>query len=189
MASKQSDNSLPQIRSYAAWYGLWLGICWSASFLLTMAGLTNPFAGNIAFLVGLLSLPLAVWMLRNFGQLIAPLSLTKAWYMAWLMFAAAALITTAVQYIYFAYFDDGRLMQAYTDILSQPEQHDLLQKMLPGQDIDALIDEVLALYSSLSLSQLTLQCFIWNILLATAMALPTGLLSFTRRKKDEGTAQ
>lgn len=188
-SSQQTGISLQQLRSYAAWYGMWLGICWSASFLLTMAGLTNPMAGNIAFLVGIASLPFAVWMLRNFGRFVVPLSLPRAWLMAWLMFAAAALITTAVQYIYFAYFDEGRLLQAYTDILSQPEQHDLLQQMLPGQDIDAMMDEIIALYSSLSLSQLTMQFLIWNLLLATLMAFPAGLLSFTRHKNDESSPQ
>lgn len=173
-----------QTRAYAAYYGLWVGLCWVASFALTMWGLKAPFAGNFGLLVGLCSIPLAVWLLRGFRETIAPLSLRRAWYMAWMMFIGAALLCTAAQYIYFAYLDDGLLVRSYSEMLQQPEMHDMIARMLPGKDVDSTINEALTMFSATPPAQLAIQFLFWNVLLATFVAFPTALFSFSRTKSE-----
>jgi len=175
-----TPSAAQQTRAYAGYYGLWVGSCWIACFSLFMAGLTQPLLSNVGLLVGLASLPLAVWLLRGFRDHVAPLPLRRAWYLAWMTFGAAALLCTAAQYIYFAYIDGGHLMRAYTDMLQQPEVHDMLQQMLPGQDVDALTSQALDAFASTPPSELAIQFLFWNILLATVVAFPTALFSFSR---------
>ncbi len=95
--TKKEYTDSQQSRAYAAYYGLWVGLCWIGSFALTMYGLKEPFAGNFGLLIGLCSLPLAIWLLRGFRELVAPLPLRRAWHMAWMMFLCAALLCTAAQ--------------------------------------------------------------------------------------------
>lgn len=175
-------NTTPrqQSRAYAAWYGLQVGLCWVLSFGLSMWSLREPFAGNFALLIGLASIPFAVWLMRNFRRTVASLSLRRAWHMSWMLFLCAALITTAAQYVYFAYLDGGQLARSYGEIMSDPMYQPLLQQMLPGQDLVALADEITTMLSSTSPSQMAMQLSVWNVLIATVFAIPTTFFSFSR---------
>ena len=179
-----SNSTAQQTRAYAGYYGLWVGACWIACFGLSMAGLTQPLLSNVGFLAGLSSLPLAVWLLRGFREHVAPLPLRRAWHLAWMTFLAAALLCTAAQYIYFAYIDGGRLMRAYTDMLQQPEIHDMLQQMLPGQDVDTLANQALETFASTPSSDLAIQFLFWNVLIATVVAIPVAFMSKDKSKTD-----
>lgn len=172
-----------QTRAYAGYYGLWVGLCWIASFALSVHGLQSPFASNLGLLVGLLSFPLGVKLLRGFGQHIAPLSLGRAWRLSWLMYGAAAMLCTAAQYIYFAYLDGGLLVRSYTDLLEQPEMQDVMTQIL-GPDSQAIAQEALNAFAATPPAQLALQFLLWNLLLATFLAFPTALFSFTRKKPE-----
>ena len=169
-----------QTRAYAGYYGLWVGLLWVLSFGLTIYGLRSPLAGNLGLLAGFCSLPLGIRLLRGFRDNIGPLPLRRAWNMAYLMFLAAALICTAAQYVYFAYFDEGYVVRVYTDLLQQPEVQDLLSKMLRGQDSLAVANEALAVFSSTPPSLLAMQFLFWNVLLATICAVPTALMGRER---------
>lgn len=140
---KTNITESQQTRAYAAYYGLWVGLCWVASFSLFVMGLKQSPVGSLSLLVGLCSVPLCVWLLRGFRESISPLPLRRAWYLAWMTYLAAALLCTAAQYIYFAYIDGGLLVRSYSEMIQQPEMHDMLQRMLPGQDVDTLTSDAL----------------------------------------------
>ena len=177
---KTNITESQQTRAYAAYYGLWVGLCWVASFCLFVMGLKQSPVGSLSLLVGLCSVPLCVWLLRGFRESIAPLPLRRAWYLAWMTYLAAALLCTAAQYIYFAYIDGGLLVRSYSEMIQQPEMHDMLQRMLPGQDVDTLTSDALTAFGATPPAQLALQFLFWNVLLATVLAFPTALFSFTR---------
>lgn len=172
----QAATDANQTRAYAGYYGLWVGLCWVISFGMYIAGLRAPAWGTMGLLVGLLSLPLGVRLLRSFRDQVGPLPLRRAWYLSWMMFLAAALICTSAQYIYFAYIDDGLLVRSYTELLQQPEAQDMLSRMLPGQDTEAMMNEALSLFAATPPSQLAIQFLFWNVLLATIVAFPVALL-------------
>ena len=166
-----------QTRAYAGYYGLWVGLCWAASFGFYMAGLTHPLVSNIGLLVGVCSFPLGVRYLRGFRDHVAPLPLRRAWHLSWMMFLAAAMICTAAQYIYFAYLDNGQLVRSYSEMLQQPEIQDLVTRMMPGQDGLAMMDEALNMFAVTPPSQLAFQFLFLNVLLATVLALPAALMA------------
>ena len=171
-----------QRRAYAAWYGVQVGLCWIASFGLSMWSLREPFAGNFALLTGLASIPLGAWLMRGFQTNIAPLTARFAWHMAWMMFLCAALLTTAAQYIYFAYIDGGLLARAYSEMLNNPVYQPLLEKLMPGQDLETMVNEFTAMLYNTSPIQMTMQLAFWNALIATLFAIPTAFFSFNRKK-------
>ena len=172
-----------QTRAYAGYYGLWVGLCWITSFSLSVLGLSSPMAGNLGLLLGILSIPLGIKLLRGFGENIAPLPLGRAWHLSWLMYGAAALLCTAAQYIYFAYLDGGLLVRTYTDLLELPEIQDLMQQAL-GPNAQTIAQEALTAFAATPPAQLTLQFLFWNLILATFVAFPTALFSFTRKKGE-----
>ena len=182
---KTAITESQQTRAYAAYYGLWVGLCWIASFGLFVMSLKQSPVGSLSLLVGLCSVPLCVWLLRGFRETIAPLSLRRAWYLAWMTFLGAALLCTAAQYVYFAFIDGGLLVRSYSEMIQLPEMHDMLQRMLPGQDVDTLMTEALTAFAATPPAQLALQFLFWNVLLATALAFPTALFSFTRKQEND----
>lgn len=182
----QNITDSQQTRAYAAYYGFWVGACWIICFALFIYGLTVPFVGDLGLLVGLCSLLVAVRLMRGFRDTIAPLPLRRAFSMGWLIFMAAALLTTAAQYIYFAYLDDGLLTRSYSELIQQPEVHEMLQKMMPAADIDALSSEMMTTFAATPPSQLAFTFLFWNTMLATILAIPAALLSYSRQ---EGSTQ
>lgn len=183
--STQNATEGQQTKAYAAWYGLWIGVCWVLSFGLSMWGLKEPFAGNFGLLAGVGSVPLAIWLLRGFNEMISPLSLRRAWHMAWLMFLYAALLTTAAQYIFFAYMDNGLLVRTYTEMIKQPEIQDLMAQLMPGQDANRLFEDAITLFSTTPVSQLSLQFLFWNVILATVLSIPTAFLSYKKKPSSQ----
>lgn len=182
---KREITESQQTRAYAAYYGLWIGVAWVASFGLTMYGFRAPMASSFGLLIGLCSFPLAIWLLRGFREVVAPLPLRRAWHMSWMMFLGAAMLCTAAQYIYFAYIDGGQLVRSYGEMLEQPEMQEIMQRMLPGQDAQAMMQEALDTFAASPPSQLVFQFLFWNVVLATLMAFPTALFSFFRPKENE----
>ncbi len=183
--SKEKDiTEGQQTRAYAAYYGLWVGLFWVGSFALSMWGLTAPLAGNLGLLLGICSIPYAIKLMRDFRDNIAPLTLGRAFQMAWMIFIAASLLCTAAQYIYFAYIDDGRLILSYSEMVQQPEVQEMLKQMLQGQDAEAIINDAMNMFSATPPSQLAIQFLIWNTLLATFCAFPTALFSFSRPQQS-----
>lgn len=183
MSQEKNDKPITegqQSRAYAAYYGLWVGLCWVASFLLSMYGLSHPMASTLGFFIGLCSLPFGTRLLHGFREQVAPLPLRRAWNMAWQMFLCAALLCAASQYVYFAYFDNGLLLRTYTDMLEMPEMQEMLTNMLPGQDGQAMMTEALNVFATTPPSQLAIQFLFWNALLATFFAFPVALFSFSR---------
>ena len=171
-----------QTRAYAGYYGLWIGLCWIASFALTVRGLQSPLVSDLGFLVGIASLPLGIRLLRGFGKDIAPLPFGRAWHLAWFMFGAAALLCTAAQYIYFAYLDGGLLVRTYIELLEKPEMQELM-KMAMGPNGVTMAEEALNTFAATPPAQIALQFLLWNVILATLFAFPTALISYSRKLK------
>lgn len=179
--------SYGQARNYAAQYGVWVGAMWIASFFCYMGGLTRPLLANMGLLVVLLSLLFMGLLLRSFRRRVAPLKFFRAWWMAWLTFLYASLITAIAQYLYFRYLDGGRLLNTYVALFKQPESRQMLAAMMPGQDTDALIQQTLNLLGSLSPIEITIELMMYNIFLGLLLALPVALIGITGRTADPDT--
>lgn len=176
--------SYSKARAYAGQYGAWVGALWIASFCCYMGGLSQPWLANIGLFIGFFSLIFTGILLRGFRRSVAPLSFLRAWWMGWLCFLYASLLTAAVQYVYFRFVDNGRLINAYTTLFEQPENRQLLAAMMPGEDADMAIGQVLELLGSLSPIEITVEWMIYNIFLGFILAVPVALIGITGRRAD-----
>lgn len=176
--------SYGKARAYAGQYGAWVGALWIASFCCYMGGLTQPWLANLGLLIGFISLLFTGMLLRGFYRQVAPLSFFRAWWMAWLVFLYASLLTAVVQYVYFRFIDNGRLINTYSALFEKPESRELLAAMLPEQDPEAAIRQALELLGSLSPIEITFEWMLYNIFLGFILALPVAQIGITGRKAD-----
>lgn len=163
--------------------GFFTGLCWSASFILAMFSLTQPawgFAGNI---LGVLSIWVAGVQLRNMqAQLPSgtePWGVRQRWHKSLVAQLLAALLCTFVQYIYFRYIDNGRLLTALTLVYTDPTYTDTLIQAMP----DFKPQEVLDAISKITLQDLVLNFLVMNSFIALLLSLPTAFVARERKKK------
>lgn len=157
---------------------------WIASFYCYMGGLSQPLLANMGLFTGLLSLILCGTLLRSFRRNVCHLNFLRAWWMAWLIFLYASLLTAASQFVYFRYIDNGRLVNIYTDLLRQPEYKQLMTAMMPGENAEEVTQQALDLISSLSPIEITVELMIYNISLSFLLAVPVALIGITGRKTE-----
>ncbi len=177
------SSLLKQTRAYAAQYGLIVGSMWSASFLMTVYGLSTPLLSDLGLIVGLMSVYVCIRLMRRFDMSVSRLTALTSWRLAWGAYGGAAMVCTLVQYVYFAFLDSGRVVMAYSELVAMPEGHAMLERLLPGQDVDALVGQALDAFAATPPSQIALQLLLLNLIMATVLALPTALIAMAGRKK------
>lgn len=164
--------------------GFYTGLCWSASFILAMLSLTQPawgFAGNF---LGVLSIWVAGVQLRALqAQLPTGQELwgvRHRWHKSLQVQLLAALLCTFVQYLYFRFFDNGRMLTALTEVYTDPTYTEVLKQTMP----ELKPQEVLDVISQITLTDLTMNFLIANSFLAILLSLPT---AFVARLKKNNT--
>ncbi len=173
-----------QARDYAARLGLLAGALWVASFYCSIYGLGDALLGNVGIWLGLIS-PFIVGMnLQTLRRRGIEVPYRRLWYMAWLTFLYATLLTTAAQFIYFRYLDGGHLVNAYSELLQQPEFQQLLGQMLPGEDPAKVTKEFMDAISAISPLDITLTFSIYNLFLSTVLAPFAALIGKFGRKGE-----
>lgn len=162
--------------------GFFTGLCWSASFILAMISLTQPawgFAGNF---LGVLSIWVAGVQLRAMqtqlpsGQ--EPWGVRQRWHKSLIVQLLAALLCTFVQYIYFRYFDNGRMLTALTETYTNPNYTEVMKNTVP----DFKPQEVLDIISQISLRDLALNFLVVNSFLAILISIPTAFVARFKKK-------
>ena len=148
-------TSYRQLRAYAAQYGAIIGMMWIVSFAFYIIGLTRPLLGNIALLVGIMSVVAAGFLIRKFRNEVSPLRFAQSWWMGILTYMYAALLMAVAQFIYFRYIDQGLLVDTYTAVMQQPEAIAMMQSMMPGEDVAQTTVEVTELLQSITPIQFT----------------------------------
>ena len=163
--------------------GFYTGLCWSASFILSMLSLTNPSWGLAGNFLGVLTIWVAGVQLRSFQTLNADMSepwgVRTRWHKSLMVQLLAALLCTFVQYMYFRYFDNGRMLTSMTEIYSDPANIEALKQMVP----DYKPEDMIAMLSQITFSQLTLNFLVINSFLAIVLSLPTAFVARVKNIK------
>ncbi len=166
-----------EARSYCMNYGLLVGLCWSASFVCAMWGQRHPFVGNLGLLIGLLSIYYAGRLIRGYNRESGNSAWLRTWWMSFLTYIFATLLTAVVQYIYFRFIDNGMLLQQTEEVMHLPQYEQLFE----GFDEKA-VQQALSTFTSPT--QLTFRFFSLNILLGLVLSIPTMLIGNTKLKKE-----
>lgn len=161
--------------------GFFTGLCWSASFVLAMLSLTQPvwgFAGNF---LGVLSIWVAGVQLRVFQQMPSeksqPWGIRARWHKSLVVQLLAAVLCTFVQYLYFRYFDNGRMLTALTELYTNPVYTDAMKEAMPEYNPQEVID----LLSKITFTDLTFTFMVMNSFLAIVISIPTAFVARVKK--------
>lgn len=168
---------------YAMLFGTYMGVFWVLKFILFPLGLTIPFL-SFLFLGFTFCVPfLGFYYVRTYRDKICngSIGFMHAWGFTIFMYMFAALLAAVAHYVYFAFLDQGFVVDAYE---SQIEM--LGQSGVPGaEDYAASFKQTLDAVRALSPIDITMQLISMDVLFGSFLALPTALFAMKRKKAPE----
>ncbi len=133
-----------QLKAFARIDGALLALLWIVSFASYILGLSNPLFTLVAVVL-MVSTPFFVAIrLKKFRDegLGGFISLARAWgYSAYVFFYASVLLAL-VQYVYFAFIDQGYIMQTFSKMLSTPESKIVIEQYGMQQTINESLEQM-----------------------------------------------
>ena len=168
------DDVIKSTSHTAAGVALYIGALWSGSFLFTVYGI--PLVGD---LLGLFSLLAMYNTVRNYRALVEDIPFLKCWRLTSTISLYGVLVTGLVQYVYFQYLDNGRLLGNLVSMLEMPELQEYFSQVMPG----ITLDELTGLFESVTVGSMTAQLFLMNLCLSMLVALPVAVLGKLSKAK------
>jgi hypothetical protein len=162
-------NEVPKTMDAAGWMALPIGLMWSASFLCTMYGTERPFLSMLSTVLAIISIYMLYKQLTNYYRLYPSVSWLHILRLSFVTCLLAGLLTDMVQYAYFLWLDNGRLLSILGTSMQNEEYREAWKKMMPEVDLN----EMQKLVQSMTVRDIVLQLAFYNIILA----LPASLLA------------
>ena len=165
----KETKEIPTTTDVAGWMALRVGLIWSVSFLCTMYGTERPLLSTLSTALGLISIYALYKQLKNYRNLYSTINW---WHILRLSFTTcllAGLLTDAAQYVYFLWFDNGRLLSLLASTMQSQEYREAWQKMLPETNLN----EIQEIIQTMTVRDIMQQLVLYNVLLA----LPVSLLA------------
>ena len=162
-------NEVPKTMDAAGWMALPIGLMWSASFLCTMYGTERPFLSMLSTVLAIISIYMLYKQLTNYYRLYPSVSWLHILRLSFVTCLLAGLLTDMVQYAYFLWLDNGRLLSILGTSLQNEEYREAWKKMMPEVDLN----EMQKLVQSMAVRDIVLQLAFYNVILA----LPASLLA------------
>ncbi|MBO7470409.1 MAG: DUF4199 domain-containing protein [Bacteroidaceae bacterium] len=162
-------NEVPKTMDAAGWMALPIGLMWSASFLCTMYGTERPFLSMLSTVLAIISIYMLYKQLTNYYRLYPSVSWLHILRLSFVTCLLAGLLTDMVQYAYFLWLDNGRLLSILGTSLQNEEYREAWKKMMPEVDLN----EMQKLVQSMTVRDIVLQLAFYNVILA----LPASLLA------------
>ena len=119
-----------QLKAFARVDGALLAVLWVGSFACYILGIANPLYSLVA--MGLMVVT-PFFVGRRLGKfrdegLGGVISFGRGWGYSVYVFFYAAILLALAQYVYFAYVDQGYLMQSFSKVLSTPEAKQIVEQ-------------------------------------------------------------
>ena len=162
-------NEVPKTMDAAGWMALPIGLMWSASFLCTMYGTERPILSMLSTVLAIISIYMLYKQLTNYYRLYPSVSWLHILRLSFVTCLLAGLLTDMVQYAYFLWLDNGRLLSILGTSMQNEEYREAWKKMMPEVDLD----EMQKLVQSMTVRDIVLQMAFYNVILA----LPASLLA------------
>lgn len=120
-----------QLKAFARIDGALLALVLVVAFACYVVGLTSPTYGFLA-LLSVVLMPIFVGVrLRRFRDegLEGTISFLRGWAYVALMFFYGGLLFALAQYAYLAYFDHGYMMVVLTDVMTDPQNAEVIKRL------------------------------------------------------------
>lgn len=179
-----NNNEFPY-RAYAMEYGTFLGIAWTAVFFPYTASFRTASAlySLLAFF-GFMSLAIIpfifAWRVKQLQDKGKGLGFFRGCIFALNLFMFACLFTGICEYVYFAFFDNGTLIDSFTKMITDPEIKNAYSQMGMGDTYSQFIDSTKQL-QILSSFQKVEALFNMNIFVSLLMTIPVGLVASLKK--------
>lgn len=177
----KETKELPSTMEVAGWMALPVGLMWSASFLCTMYGTSQPLLSMLGTVLGVGSIFVLRRQLANYRKLNPEAIWLQIFRLAFVTCLLAGLLTDAVQYIYFLLLDNGRLLTQLGNALQSEEYREAWKQLMPGTNLD----EMKQIMQTMTVRDIMLQLVFYNIILA----LPDSLLASIMINKPQTNNQ
>lgn len=168
------------LQRHAMHFGTFMGIYWIAKFVLFPTGLSNPFLMLLFFVLTMVVPFMGYFYARSFRNKICGGSITfmQSWIFMLFMYLFASLLVAVAHYIYFRFFDNGSVMDAYSVLLEQSKNVPGFAEIIEEYKYQDIIDTI----RSMSAIEITMQLLSQNMLYCSILALITA--PFVVKKKQ-----
>ena len=163
-----------QLKAYARQDGFFLAILWIVSFAAYIMGLTNQVLAMAALLMVVMTPFFVASRLKKFRDegREGVISFGRSYAYTIFVFFYGAVLLAVVHYLYFAYMDNGYLVNSFAKMMSTDESKMVLEQYGMTQ----MIDESLAEMAATRPIDYALNILTINISLGFILGVPIGLI-------------
>ena len=171
-----------QLKAYARQDGFFLAILWIASFASYILGLSNQILAMVAMLMVVTTPFFVASRLRKFRDegREGAISFARSYAYTVFVFFYGAVLLAVAQYLYFAYIDNGYLVNSFTKMISTEEG----RAMLEQYGMTKMVDDSLAEMAMTRPIDYALNFLTINITLGFILGLPIGVIMQKRRIEE-----
>lgn len=163
-----------QLKAFARIDGARLALLWVVSFTCYIVGIANPLYGMVAIVL-MVATPFFVsrrlMKFRDEG-LGGVISFGRGWGYSLYVFFYASILLALAQYVYFAYIDQGYMLQSFSEALASSEA----QQMVKQYGAQQMIDESLEQLGQMRPIDYALNILTMNIMVGAVLGLPIAAL-------------
>lgn len=162
-----------QLKAYARQDGFFLALLWMASFACYIMGITNELLGMVALGLAVATPFFVAGRLRKFrdegreGQI----SFRRSYAYTIFVFFYGAVLLAVVQFLYFAYVDNGYLLSSFSRMLSSEEGKQLVTQYGMSQ----MVEESLSELATIRPIDYALNILTVNIMIGFVLGIPISL--------------
>lgn len=169
---------------YAMQLGLAVSGFWSCSFLLCMYTFPSILT-DLGTLLGLASLVYVGLKMRRLYRAEESVTVMRCVWISWYTFMCTVLLTTAVQYVYFAFLDNGRMYARFEAFFNSKEVVQMYEQM-QMQDLLAQMQEVVTQFGQISTKELMMSFMSMNMMIGLLFTVLTVFFLLGARKDKNG---
>lgn len=170
-----------QLKAYARQDGFFLALLWISSFASYILGISNQLLAMLALMLALMTPFFVAGRLRKFRDegRDGLISFSRSYAYTIFVFFYGAVLLAVVQFLYFAYVDNGYLLRTFMTAVSTEEGQQLLQQYGMTQ----MVDESLTEMASIRPIDYALNILTVNIMIGFVLGVPIGLVSYRTVKR------
>jgi len=163
-----------QLKAYARQDGFFLALLWTASFVCYIMGITNQILGMLAIGLAIMTPFFVAGRLRKFRDegREGLISFRRSYAYTIFVFFYAAVLLAVVQFLYFAYIDNGYLMSSFSRMMSSEEGKQIISQYGMSQ----MVEEGLSEMANIRPIDYALNILTVNIIIGFIVGVPIGLV-------------
>jgi len=171
-----------QLKAYARQDGFFLSMLWTASFASYILGITSQLLAMLALALAVMTPFFVAGRLRKFRDegRDGLISFGRSYAYTIFVFFYGAVLLAVVQFLYFAYIDDGYLLSAFTQAVSSEEGKQLIQQYGMTQAVESSLAEM----GSIRPIDYALNILTVNIMIGFVLGVPISLFMYRNNKRE-----